>query len=764
MSTYKLYEYDLDNLSFTLKINQTEEGSFSAEFNVTQGYMDVNALWFSNGDATVDGNTSLSPGDNNLNMFGSSLDGQPVVWDDYLKLSSPGLGPSGTDKETYIQAGETKTFELTDLPSGINLDYFSVVGIRATTTSTPEGSIKTVDQGEINNPDPDPKDCNTCEQPVRPVAEHFEDCDPKVNCDKPGKVIDGTTNNDEIHGTGGKDVINGLAGNDKIYGGEGKDLIYGGDGDDYISGGKCDDEIHGGDGKDTIFGNSGNDKIYGGAGNDTLMGGKGNDTVYGDDGDDKIWGDTGNDNLYGGKGNDNILGGEGNDRIEGGDGNDCISGGKGNDTIYGDGGNDNISGNSGDDIIYGDGGPSDQGVLVDLITNGRFDTLDNSGADGTDEIGEIDNGSWSTYDSIKGWQATIGKIEIQTGAHSGTPSTDANNNILELDSHNTSSTNSTITQTVNVPTDGVWKLNFDYSGRDGSAASTAESSGFNVLVDDVVVGSYDPEKGYINTTIDLNLTTGEHTIAFQATGTQDTFGALLDNVSLKGYVNAEGNFNDIIYGNDGNDTIYGQQGNDCISGGKGNDTIYGDSGDDNIRGDSGDDIISGGTGNDKISGGEGKDTLSGDAGDDCITGGKGDDIIDGGAGKDTMYGDSGNDTFNNLTSDDVVVSGGTGCDTFNYKFSDTAGDLTLKGGDEYDALKIDMSDADGSWFMKIMLDDTTINIANGNVTGITGANFVDLDDTLNFLTLNEQNGTIEMTDGSGTEVIDFSGLDQITWG
>lgn len=148
-----MYEYELDGLRFTVKIFQNDVGNFVAEFTVLEGHMDVNALWFSDGDDVTEGDITLVKRDSQLNMNGSESDG--ITWDDYTKLSSAGLGTEGEDKETFIQEGQTVSFDIGGIPEGTTLDYFSILGVRATSTSTEEGSIKVVDDGEPC-PDGDP--------------------------------------------------------------------------------------------------------------------------------------------------------------------------------------------------------------------------------------------------------------------------------------------------------------------------------------------------------------------------------------------------------------------------------------------------------------------------------------------------------------------------------------------------------------------------------------------------------------------------------
>src|SRR5262245_28382670 len=101
-------------LAFTVKYDDVAK-TFTV--NVTTGSMDLNALWFSNENNTVNGTTSLSGSDNSLNMNGTSAvwDGTSstqiqIVWDEYLKISSTGLGTSGTDKPTYLTAGESYVY------------------------------------------------------------------------------------------------------------------------------------------------------------------------------------------------------------------------------------------------------------------------------------------------------------------------------------------------------------------------------------------------------------------------------------------------------------------------------------------------------------------------------------------------------------------------------------------------------------------------------------------------------------------------------
>ncbi|WP_027235259.1 hypothetical protein [Leisingera caerulea] len=131
----KVFTYAVEGLSYTVTVYE-ENGEFFADITVDDGAMDVNAVYF--GDDDFSG-SSVSLG-GPLNMNGARLDGEKVQWDEATELSSPGLGPEGETKETYLQAGDTMTVAL-DIE---DLDEIDVFGIRATSTTTDAGSIKAV--------------------------------------------------------------------------------------------------------------------------------------------------------------------------------------------------------------------------------------------------------------------------------------------------------------------------------------------------------------------------------------------------------------------------------------------------------------------------------------------------------------------------------------------------------------------------------------------------------------------------------------------
>ncbi len=141
----KVFEYQENGLSYTVTIYE-QDGQFFADVAVSEGAMDVNAVYF--GDDDLSGSSASLKGPLNMNGAGSEYDGEPVQWDAAIKLSDPGLGKAGTDKATYVGEGDTLTVPLS-ITSRDDIDFF---GIRATSTTTDAGSIKAV-SGDPQTPE-----------------------------------------------------------------------------------------------------------------------------------------------------------------------------------------------------------------------------------------------------------------------------------------------------------------------------------------------------------------------------------------------------------------------------------------------------------------------------------------------------------------------------------------------------------------------------------------------------------------------------------
>ncbi|MFM7086974.1 MAG: hypothetical protein ACKOXO_08300 [Cyanobium sp.] len=113
-----------------------DSGTRQFSVNMLEGSMDLNALWFADGDSTASA-APLHSRDNALNMNGSK-----VAWDSFLKVSNPGLGKEGTDKASVLTAGESLQL---DAPADFDPARFAVLGIRATSVQG-NSSLKAVDR------------------------------------------------------------------------------------------------------------------------------------------------------------------------------------------------------------------------------------------------------------------------------------------------------------------------------------------------------------------------------------------------------------------------------------------------------------------------------------------------------------------------------------------------------------------------------------------------------------------------------------------
>lgn len=145
------YICEEDGLTFTVETYQGDDGQFYAKITVLEGHADFNALYW--GDGEDDGSAfSLGPGNSPLNMNGAKThDGAGVDWDNGVKISSPGLGRLGAEKTSYLEEGDSLVVALEGVTS---LEEVETIGVRATSTSTPEGSIKCVLEAEDHEEDP----------------------------------------------------------------------------------------------------------------------------------------------------------------------------------------------------------------------------------------------------------------------------------------------------------------------------------------------------------------------------------------------------------------------------------------------------------------------------------------------------------------------------------------------------------------------------------------------------------------------------------
>jgi hypothetical protein len=140
--TIRLYEFGsaAAGLQFTITANTDIAGHTEFTVNVLTGSLNLNAVYWSDGDKVNDviSNTDLigftgKSSENSLNMNGSG-----EVWDGGIKLSDTGLGK--VPPATYLHAGDSYHFA-----ADIDLSLYGTLGVRATSTSTADGSIKWID-------------------------------------------------------------------------------------------------------------------------------------------------------------------------------------------------------------------------------------------------------------------------------------------------------------------------------------------------------------------------------------------------------------------------------------------------------------------------------------------------------------------------------------------------------------------------------------------------------------------------------------------
>lgn len=144
----KIFTIKYDGLELLVKATDVGGGELKIEILCVEGFANINAFYWSDGDdnAEFDGlvagpDATLGKKDASLNMNGTDVD-----WDGGIKLSDSGLGK--TPPKTYLTKGESYCFTIS-----ASLADLDTIGIRATSTSTAEGSIKGVAQEDDDDDD-----------------------------------------------------------------------------------------------------------------------------------------------------------------------------------------------------------------------------------------------------------------------------------------------------------------------------------------------------------------------------------------------------------------------------------------------------------------------------------------------------------------------------------------------------------------------------------------------------------------------------------
>lgn len=186
-----------------------------------------------------------------------------------------------------------------------------------------------------------------------------------------------------------------------------------------------------------------------------------------------------------------------------------------------------------------------------LVVNGDFEdttTLNPVGLRGNnlaDLAGAPTANSWDVFTSISGWSTIAGNgIEVQTNNTLNTIDAQSGQHYVELDSHpNDGGSNTSMAQLLLNLDAGSYNLEFYYSPRDGDigsngiAYSVLEGVSNSLLLGDVTGPSATNGTSVgLWTLISANFMVGVDntpvTLSFSATGTQNTLGGLIDNISV----------------------------------------------------------------------------------------------------------------------------------------------------------------------------------------------------------------------------------------
>ncbi|KZN49208.1 DUF642 domain-containing protein [Pseudoalteromonas luteoviolacea] len=156
-----------------------------------------------------------------------------------------------------------------------------------------------------------------------------------------------------------------------------------------------------------------------------------------------------------------------------------------------------------------------QSALADnnLINNGSFE-----------QSGNI-TGTWKLFNELPGWQRSGARFEIQTN-RLGLIQPQEGSQYLELDS----TSNYSVFQTIATEAGKRYTISFYYSPRVTSNGQTNQAT---VSWDGQVVANLNgTSRGWQHITVTVTANTAQSTLTFSGSGTSDSYGALIDNVSV----------------------------------------------------------------------------------------------------------------------------------------------------------------------------------------------------------------------------------------
>lgn len=175
-------------------------------------------------------------------------------------------------------------------------------------------------------------------------------------------------------------------------------------------------------------------------------------------------------------------------------------------------------------------------VSAATVVNGSFEEDAGTAQDGqafSTLASGSGNDSWSVFSSLPGWTTVSGSgIEVQTTNTLGLTPQDLAH-YVELDSNN----NSTMKQTINFTSTGSYLLSFWYSPRNDDAASNGITYSIGTLLGSVTGPGGGPPATSVGSWTQILASfvitqTGNYDLVFAASGTDNSLGGFIDNVSI----------------------------------------------------------------------------------------------------------------------------------------------------------------------------------------------------------------------------------------
>jgi hypothetical protein len=155
-----------------------------------------------------------------------------------------------------------------------------------------------------------------------------------------------------------------------------------------------------------------------------------------------------------------------------------------------------------------------------IIQNGSFEDVGGQ---------PFSNGSWGIFSSLPGWTSGPNGIEVQTNATLGSIDAQAGNNYVELDAR----TNSFMQQTVTLASTGSYLLEFWYSPRRNLANSDGITYTINGVTGPLITAPItNAVNGWMKVAVNFVATSTVLNLRFDAATQSDSFGGLIDNVSV----------------------------------------------------------------------------------------------------------------------------------------------------------------------------------------------------------------------------------------